>query len=226
MIAIIEGGGGISKLLKEKIKKSILVKLPLKSDIDEIICLLKNKGIKRVIFAGKFEKAMLYKTKEFFPKKDDDSIIKYISSRFEKEGIRVLNQRRYLSSYLAKKGPLTPCKPSKDEMEDIEKGLIVAKKINSLGIGQSVCIKDGIIISVEGLEGTNETIKRAGKITDGFVVVKYGKKGREIPVIGEETIMVMKKANATALAIKNNIVIILPKTLELAEKSRISVVGV
>ncbi|MEW6102826.1 MAG: UDP-2,3-diacylglucosamine diphosphatase LpxI [bacterium] len=226
MVAIIEGGGEISNLLKEEIKDSILIKIPDKPDIDEIICLLKNKGIKKVVFAGKFEKRMVYKAKEFFPKRDDEAIIKHIKGRFEKEGMRVLNQKMYLSSYLAQKGFLTSCKPSKDEMEDIEKGLVVSKRINSLGIGQTICIKDGIVISVEALEGTNETIKRAGKIAEGFVVVKYGKRGREVPVIGEQTIKIMKKADARVLAIKSNVVVILPKTLGLAERNKIPVVGV
>jgi len=225
MLAIIEGKGGISHLLKKRIKNSILIKPPLKPDIDAIIKFLKNKGIKRVVFAGKFEKKMVYKTNENLLKNDDEFIIKVISERFRKEGIRVLNPKKWLSEFIAKKGYLTSIKPSNKELDDIRLGIMYLKKLNKIG-SQVVCLRNGIVIAIEALEGTDEVIKRAGRITSNFVVVKYGKKGREIPVVGERTIRVMKKQGARVLAIRSNVVLILPKAIQLAEKSNISLVGV
>jgi DUF1009 family protein len=57
------------------------------------------------------------------------------------------------------------------------------------------------------MEGTDETIERAARITGGqkLVVVKVSKPLQDmrfdVPVVGLKTIEVMRKANATALAI-------------------------
>jgi DUF1009 family protein len=57
------------------------------------------------------------------------------------------------------------------------------------------------------MEGTDETIERAARITGGqrLVVVKVSKPQQDmrfdVPVIGLATIQVMKRSNATALAI-------------------------
>jgi hypothetical protein len=57
------------------------------------------------------------------------------------------------------------------------------------------------------MEGTDETIERAGRIAGGqrLAVVKVSKPKQDmrfdVPVIGRKTIDVMKQANATALAI-------------------------
>lgn len=225
MIAIISGNGGLGMLLKNIIKDAILIKMPLIPDIDETIKFLKNKGIKRVVFAGKFEKGLIYKTQEVFSKKDDISIIKDVKGRFNNEGIEVLDPKTWLSFYVAKKGLLGGPSLDEKEINDIKEGLKIIKILNRFG-SQVICIKDGIVIAIEALEGTDETIKRAGRITDSFVVIKYGKMGMELPVVGEKTIKVMKMANARVLAVKSNVVIILPKTKELVEKSNISLVGI
>lgn len=225
MIAIISGRGEIGNLLKKRIKDAILIKIPSILDVNEIINILKNKGIKRVIFAGKFEKGLIYKHNEQFLKKDDLSIIKDIKKRFENSGIKVLNPKRWLSFYIAKKGLLAGRLPNDIELNDIKEGLRIVKILNRFGT-QVICIKDGIVIAMEGLEGTDEVIKRAGKITNAFVIVKYGKVGLEMPVVGEKTIRVMKRAGARVLAIRSNVVLVLPKAAELAEKSNISLIGI
>lgn len=224
-LGIISGRGEIPYLLKKRIKNSILIKTHELPDIGEIIKLVKNKGIKGVIFAGKFEKNLIYKTKEAFLKKDDDSIIKKVAERFNNEGIKVLNPKKWLSEYKAKKGLMVGASLNDRELNDIKEGLKIVKRLNRFGV-QVICIKNGIVIAMEGLEGTDETIKRAGKITNAFVVVKYGKKGMEFPVVGGKTIRVMKKAGARVLAIRSNIVLVLPKAIELSEKSNISLIGI
>lgn len=224
-VGIIAGRGEIPHLLKKKIKNSILINLHLAPDIDEIIKALKDKGIKRIVIAGKFEKNLIYKTKEVFLKKDDLSIIEKVKERFEREGIKVLNPKKWLCSYIAKKGLLAGIFPNDSEWDDINEGLKIVKKLNRFGT-QVICIKNGVVIAMEGLEGTDEVIKRAGRITEEFVVVKYGRKGMELPVVGEKTIRVMKKQGARVLAIKSNIVLVLPKAIGLAEKSNISLIAV
>jgi DUF1009 family protein len=67
--------------------------------------------------------------------------------------------------------------------------LDIAKEIARLDIGQTIVIKNGTIVAVEALEGTNETIKRGGTLArEGAVMVKVSKPNQDmrfdVPVIG------------------------------------------
>jgi DUF1009 family protein len=70
-----------------------------------------------------------------------------------------------------------------------------------------VVIRDRACVAIEAMEGTDETIERAARITGGqrLVVVKVSKPKQDmrfdVPVVGLKTIEVMRGSNATALAI-------------------------
>ena len=90
---------------------------------------------------------------------------------------------------------------------DIAYGREIARQIAALDLGQTVVIRDRACVAVEAMEGTDETIERAARIAGGqpLVVVKVSKPGQDmrfdVPVVGAKTIEVMRRANATALAI-------------------------
>jgi hypothetical protein len=62
-------------------------------------------------------------------------------------------------------------------------------------------------VAIEAMEGTDETIERAARLAHGqpLVVVKVSKPRQDmrfdVPVIGLQTVEVMKRSGATALAI-------------------------
>ena len=77
-------------------------------------------------------------------------------------------------------------------------GLHVAKNTSGLDIGQTVAIKEGTVLAVEAFEGTDATIRRAGKLAGpGVVVVKVAKRDHDmrfdIPVIGAKNVKDAKK---------------------------------
>jgi hypothetical protein len=83
----------------------------------------------------------------------------------------------------------------------------VAQKIAALDLGQTVVVRDRACIAVEAMEGTDEVIERAARIAGGqrLVVVKVSKPAQDmrfdVPVVGPKTIEVMRRSNATALAV-------------------------
>jgi DUF1009 family protein len=90
------------------------------------------------------------------------------------------------------------------------------KGTSAFEIGQTVAIKDGIIIAVEAFEGTNQTIRRAGRVGKaGTVIVKVPKEGHDmrfdIPVVGTKTFKMMKKAKVSCLAVEAGKTILLEK---------------
>ncbi|MGK3768288.1 UDP-2,3-diacylglucosamine diphosphatase LpxI domain-containing protein, partial [Enterococcus faecium] len=76
-----------------------------------------------------------------------------------------------------REGILTKRKPTSSEEEDIRFGWRLAKKMGEVDVGQSVMIRDRIILAVEAIEGTDLAITRAGDLCrkSGFVVVKTAK---------------------------------------------------
>jgi DUF1009 family protein len=139
-----------------------------------------------------------------------------VADEIEKLGIEVLPGNSFMEIYTPEVGLLSKRAPTEREQADIDLGLKLVKGTSDFEIGQTVAIKEGIIIAVEAWEGTNQTIKRAGKFGKaGTVIVKVPKVGHDmrfdIPVVGAKTIKVMKRAKASCLAIEAGKTILLEK---------------
>jgi len=86
---------------------------------------------------------------------NDDVLLRAISEKIEEEGIVIHSSTLFLSELLSPPGCLTKRKPNKKETNDIKFGWKVAKEIGRLDIGQSVVIKNKVILAVEAIEGNN-----------------------------------------------------------------------
>src|SRR5206468_5220449 len=96
---------------------------------------------------------------------------------------------------LAPAGLIVGRKPTRREEEDVALGLEVAREISRLDVGQTVIVKNGTVLAVEGFEGTNETIKRGGALGGkNAIMAKVAKPNQDmrfdVPVIGVETISI------------------------------------
>ena len=102
----------------------------------------------------------------------DDALLTEIIREFESEGIRVVEQTHSLPSSV-QGGVLTRRRPTRREWQDLEYGFSVARSVGKLGIGQTIVVKHGTILAVEGMEGTDEAIIRGCRLAhEGAVVVK------------------------------------------------------
>ena len=165
--------------------------------------------------------------------KKADSILGTVADELEREGITILDSTTYLPSLLPPPGVITKRKPTKKEMNDITFGFETAKGIAGLDIGQTVVVKDKTVVAVEAMEGTDETIKRGGRIGGkGMVVVKVSKPKQDmrfdVPVIGLRTIQCLKEAGASVMAIESGKTIFFDQEAVIAEANRekISLVSV
>jgi hypothetical protein len=110
-------------------------------------------------------------------------------------------------------------------------GLGVARQIAGMDVGQTVVIADRACVAVEAMEGTDETIARAARLTGGktLVVVKVSKPGQDmrfdVPVVGLPTIEQMRIAGATALAVDAGRTLLFDrgKLIELADETGIAI---
>ncbi|MDY0131416.1 MAG: UDP-2,3-diacylglucosamine diphosphatase LpxI [Desulforegulaceae bacterium] len=163
----------------------------------------------------------------------DDNVLRAFSSIMENHGIKVCSSSKLVPEFLSKRGLWTKKNPSKEDLNDIKLGYEAAKAIGFLDIGQTVVVSGGSIVAVEAVEGTDEAIKRGGTLSHGGgVVVKTSKPNQDlrldIPAIGPETIIQMKKFGLDVLAVeaeKTN-VINLDELISLADENKISVLGI
>jgi DUF1009 family protein len=208
-----------------------------------IIETLKKAGVGKVIMAGKVPKSLLYKSRIrpdlraarlLFSLKDrsDDSIMLAITRELEKDGITLLGTADFSPDLLTPQGVMTKKGPSKSEWEDIAFGWKIAKEIGRLDVGQTVVVKDHAVMAMEAIEGTDEAIKRGGAFAgEGAVVVKVSKPQQDmrfdVPVVGMETLGVMREVKARVLAVeaKKSILLNREKMIAEADKAKISIVG-
>ena len=204
---------------------------------------LQKAGISEAVFAGKVHKSIIYTGKVipdlrliklFFGLKDksDDSITLAITKELEDEGIKLLKTVTFTVKLMTPRGVLTKKKPSRADYKDIEFGWKIAKEIGRLDIGQTVVVRDQAVMAVEALEGTDEAIRRGGRLAGkGAVVIKTSKPQQDmrfdVPVVGTQTLQSMAEVGASVLAIEADKSILLNKDrfIHEAERSGIIVVG-
>jgi len=150
------------------------------------------------------------------PVKNAHSIFGGIIAEIENTGLKLLPASSFMQDYMPAAGCLTARVPDARELRDVEIGRHVVKETSHLDIGQTVVIKEGMILSVEAFEGTDRAIRRGGKLGGkGAVVVKVPKVGHDmrfdIPVIGTHTLKSIKKAGISSLAIEAGGAILLHK---------------
>jgi UDP-2,3-diacylglucosamine hydrolase len=138
--------------------------------------------------------------------KNTDSLIGAVADVLEKEGIKLLPSTTFLQEELAEEGAMGTRKPSRQEMQDIAYGRKVARGLAGLDLGQTAVVKDRAAVALEAMEGTDEVIRRAGRIAGaGCVVVKVAKPRQDlrfdVPVVGPGTIEAMREARAAVLAV-------------------------
>ena len=161
-----------------------------------------------------------------------ESIFAAISDELAKIEIELLPATTFLESYLASVGLIAGPKLSRREEEDVDLGWKTAKEIARLDVGQTVVVKNGTVLAVEGLEGTNDAITRGGALAgEGAVMVKVAKPNQDmrfdVPVIGVETIRVASEAKVRVIALEAGKTLLLERDaiVDVVAGAKISLVG-
>ena len=186
-------------------------------ELSRTIELLRKEGVTQAVMAGQVKHNKIFssirpdwklaKLLLSLSKKNTDSLIGAVARLLEEEGIRLVDSTSFLGSLLPDAGVLTRRAPNADEAADMVYGREIAARLAEVDLGQTVVISGRACVAVEAMEGTDETIERAARLTQGkrLVVVKVSKPSQDmrfdVPVVGMGTLSVMKRSNATALAI-------------------------
>ncbi len=186
-------------------------------ELGKALELLHQEGVNKAVMAGQVKHNKLFssirpdwklaKLLMSLPLKNTDSLIGAVARVLEAEGIELVDSTAFLKPLVPEPGVLTRRAPDAGEAADIAYGLRIARQIASLDLGQTVIVRERACVAIEAMEGTDEAIERAARITGQarLVVVKVSKPRQDmrfdVPVVGLSTVEVMKRTNATALAV-------------------------
>lgn len=205
--------------------------------------ILKEEEIKQLTFLGKVHKGLLLKRPKFDAKAlellknakklNDDEVMLGLVGELEQRNITVLDQTIFIKNLMIPAGVLGKLKPTEAQMEDINYGFALAKEMGKLDIGQSVVVKNKMIMAVEAIEGTDKCIMRGAKLAkSGASIIKVSKPSQDkrfdIPTVGLKTLQTMKKYKANLLTVEANETIIVnqEKVIKFADKNNIVVMAV
>ncbi|HTH46883.1 MAG TPA: UDP-2,3-diacylglucosamine diphosphatase LpxI [Candidatus Limnocylindria bacterium] len=172
--------------------------------------------------------ALLFRLKE----KNAHTVFGGIADELQKDGVTLIEPLRWLQPWMPAKGYSVGPKLSEEQREDVRFGLRIAKEISRLEIGQSVVVKRGTVLAVEGFEGTDACLERGGKLAGkdgGAVAVKVAKAGHDLrfdlPCIGPKTIEVGAAHGVSVLAVEAGRTLLLdqPETEQLALARKLTV---
>ncbi len=235
---------GVTDEAVRRLKDRIHVERVSLGQAGRAIKILRVNGAKYCVFAGKVEKApvlaglrfdaravkILARVRDF----TDDELMGELVRELEGEGFIVLPQTEILERYVVQAKVYTKRKPTKREREDIKFGFEKARGLAALGVGQTVVVRNKVVLAAEALEGTDETVRRGAKLTDGKggVVVKAMKRDQDrrfdIPTVGLATLRLVISGGLKVIALEagSSFLIDRDEVVAAANGGKITVVGV
>ncbi len=158
----------------------------------------------------------------------DDELLRAVARYFEENGVEIVAATDYVKTVLVQPGQLAGPPLTEAQKRDVELGCAVAARLGEADVGQTVVVKGGVVLAVEAVEGTDEAIRRGGKLGGaGAVVVKRAKPGQDerfdLPAVGPVTLEVMREVGAAVLAFEAQKTIVLDASLVFDWASRLKI---
>ena len=213
--------------------------------LNKLIRAFTSRQISRAVMAGGITPSNLFKNLSLDVRmigvaarlkvRNAETIFGAIAAELQKDGVELLDPRPFLGDAVPQAGCLTRAKPTGSQQDDIAFGLRIAKAVSALDIGQTVVVKQGTVLAVEGFEGTDECLRRGGALAGekgGAVAVKVSKPRHDfrfdVPCVGTQTIESCAAGKIAALAIEAGCSLLLEKdkVLESANKQGLGIVAV
>lgn len=201
----------------------------------------KKSGCPRAMMAGQLAPSNLFNLRPDFralallarlPRRNAETLFGAVAAELEKIGIELLPGNAYLDDHVATDGLLAGRKLKPRQVEDLQFGFSIAKEVSRMDIGQTVVVKNGTVLAVEGFEGTDACLRRGGELGRGdATMVKVSKPGQDlrfdIPVIGTKTLETAKSAGISRIGIEAGKTLLLdkPKVCSHADAIGISLFG-
>ena len=172
--------------------------------------------------------SLLFRLKE----KNAHTIFGAIADELKKDGVELVEATPWLKPIMPQAGFQLGPELSEEQRADVEFGFRIAREVSRLEIGQTVVVKKGAVLAVEGFEGTDKCLARGGELAGkngDAVAVKVAKANHDmrfdIPCIGLQTLETCAHAGISVLALEAGKALLLEREAcgQLAKKSKITV---
>ena len=184
--------------------------------LSKMISVFTDRDVTRCIMAGQIAPKNLYDVRPDLramglllrvKEKNAHTIFGAIADELKKDGVELIEATPWLQPLMPGPGFRFGPKPSREQREDVEFGLRLAKEITRLEIGQTVVVKEGAVLAVEAFEGTDKCLARGGELAGkngGAVAVKVAREKHDlrfdIPCLGPQTLETCARAKISVLA--------------------------
>lgn len=163
----------------------------------------------------------------------DDSLLSAIVEAYAEEQISVRPATDFAPELLVNEGSLTGGPLPSGLRRDVRFGWQIAKQMGGLDIGQSITVKDGTVLAVEAVEGTDRCIERTGLLCPrgGWTLIKVAKPNQDmrfdVPTIGRLTVENVAAAGGRAIVIEADRTIIVDsdEVVETARRCGVEIVA-
>ncbi len=208
---------GLTDKRVEELSEEVIWIKPIK--LGKFLKELKKSGVREIAVLGKIEHKEALKLKNLdltaikliavLKDLKPESLIKGVFREIEKSGVKVISPELFLKHLLIPSGTVLGPQPDKETLKDMKFGMEIAKRIAEMDIGQTVVVKMGTVIAVEGVEGTDRCIERGAELSSGgFVVCKAARPHQDmridVPTVGEKTIKLVKELGGKGIAVEGN----------------------
>jgi DUF1009 family protein len=175
--------------------------------------------------------ALLFRLKE----KNAHTIFGAIGDELKKDGVELIEATPWLQPLMPPAGFVLGQKLSAEERSDVEFGHTIAKEVSRLEIGQTVVVKGGTVLAVEGFEGTDKCLARGGELSGkegGAVAIKVAKLNHDmrfdIPCVGPQTLETCAAGRIRVLAFEAGKTLLLEQDVcaRIAKDHRITITTV
>jgi len=212
--------------------------------LSKLISAFAERGIKHCVMVGQVAPknlfairpdpramAMLLKLKE----KNAHTIFGAIADELGNDGVELIEATPWLRPLMPGNGFHLGPELSRGQWADVQFGFRIAKEVSRLEVGQTVVVRNGTVLAVEGFEGTDNCLARGGQLAgkDGHAVaVKVAKEKHDmrfdIPCVGARTIEICATAGVSVLALESEKTLLLDaaKVKQLASKKKIALTTV
>lgn len=159
----------------------------------------------------------------------DDSILGHVVKAYERVGIEMVSVNQIAPGLLVSDQVVAGAAPTSRQWSDIQFGWHVAKQMGALDIGQSIIVKDQMVLSVEAIEGTDALIKRTAALCPrgGFSLIKVAKPQQDlrfdVPTIGPQTVRNVAEAGGKLIVVESGITILVEREETIATANQLGV---
>ena len=184
--------------------------------LSKMIAAFTSRGIKQCVMVGQIAPKNLFNLRPDLRalallmrlrEKNAHTIFGAIADELKRDGVDLIEATPWLKPLMPTTGFQLGPRLSEGQRVDVEFGFRIAKEVSRLEIGQTVLVKNGVVLAVEAFEGTDKCLARGGELAGpagGAVAVKVAKEKHDlrfdIPCLGPQTLETCAAARIVVLA--------------------------